>query len=132
MEQKKYKYYQWINPTKQKKEFIKEHDGGFVKKVDAETGETVEIIFVDIRQGETFKSLHLYTGEKVPFSGEIDETDIEITEQEYNALSSIALNADFISKRLFSQEKIDRYNERMRQLKDEKARAAQQAPNNKK
>lgn len=127
MEQKKYKYYQWINPTKQKKEFIKEHDGGFVKKVDAETGETVEIIFVDIRQGETFNSLHLYTGEKVPFSGEIDETDIEITEQEYNALSSIALNADFISKRLFSQEKVDRYNERMRQLKDEKARAAQQA-----
>ena len=124
--ERKYKYYQWINPTKQKKDFIREHDGGFVKKVDAETLETVEIIFVDIRQGDGFRGLHFYTGGKVPFNGAIDETDIEITEQEYNALATIAMNAGFICGRLFSQEKVDIYNERMKQLKEEKARAAQE------
>ena len=120
----KYRYYQWINPTKSKKDYIKEHDGGFVKKVNAETLETVEIIFIDMIQGDGFKGFHFYTGENVPFKSSFDETDIEITEQEYNSILSIAMNADFVCRHLFSQKNVDKCNEQIRLAKEEKARAA--------
>ena len=120
----KYRYYQWINPTKSKKDYIKEHDGGFVKKVNAETLETVEIIFIDLIQGDGFKGFHFYTGANVPFKGSFDETDIEITEQEYNSILSIAMNADFVCRHLFSQKNVDKCNEQIRLAKEEKARAA--------
>ena len=122
---KKYKYYQWINPTKSKKDYIKEHDGGFVKKVDAETNETVEIIFIDMTRNEDFIGFHFYTGTSVPFKGDIDETDVEITEHEYNVIASIAMNAEFICRHMFSQKNVDRCNEQIRRAKEEKARAAE-------
>ena len=125
MEDKKYKYYMWINPTKSKKDYIKAHDGGFVKKVDTSTKETVDIIFIDLTDQGAFKSIHFYTRNRVPFKGTIDETDLEITEQEYNSIASLAMNANFICQCLFSQINVERTNEQIRKAKEDRANANQ-------
>ena len=128
----KYKYYLWINPTKSKKEFIKEHDGGFVKRVNVETGKTEDIIFIDMvaGMGNEFMGFHLYRGKDVPFKGEIDETDIEITKEEWDKIFQAAMLVETSSHVLFSEEMVEKCNEQIRKAKE--ARAEQNNKTNKK
>ena len=44
------KYLKWICPTKSKKWVVKKWDGGFIKKIDASTGKTLEIFFIEVSE----------------------------------------------------------------------------------
>lgn len=106
------KYLKWICPTKSKKWVVKKWDGGFIKKIDASTGKTLEIFFIEVSEDTgKFKRLLYYEGDEVPFKGTLEGDEIEISEEEYESMAGPARTLRDLSERMFSSEIVDAFNE---------------------